>query len=415
MPLRRPPLGNFGEADHRAADRLHRAGGVASRGGLRPDETREGVEQRLTGDETAEQDERLRCVGPGIGTVQGRASIEFLVRAFGPESPGIGYAPLESRTKRWAPESPIEGWFPPLGGERTGCDRTRSLVPPRDRATLEPSTSLRERPFRAPQTTDAGRQNSIGQRVVEVRLDGLPHRRKFKGPFAAGRRGRTGQGVMTRETGGDERRGADAGCTMRRARRRRSARRNGPQGSGDGRGRSWEENPTAGGTQEPQGSKSSGRDWSTEVAKEALQDDRLHVADAIGRHNGPWRSHGPGCRTRGSPGSRARPTPVVRSPWGRTRPLGPRRSRGDAARPDTEPSESGAEDGRRCPGGRARRGRWSHADEAGFVAWQPASLEAPWRRLESTFGRRHGRSGHQTMPRHRIEVGQSARCPARAI
>jgi hypothetical protein len=75
------------------------------------------------------------------------------------------------------------GWFPPLGGERTGCDRTRSLVPSRERATLEPSISLRERPFRAPETTDAGRQNTTGQRVVEVRLDSLPHRRKSNRPF----------------------------------------------------------------------------------------------------------------------------------------------------------------------------------------------------------------------------------------
>lgn len=88
---------------------LHPASGVASRGGLRPRETRERVEKRLTGDETAEADERLRCVGPGIPTVQGRASIGFLVRALGSESPRIGYAPLESRTKRWATESPSVG------------------------------------------------------------------------------------------------------------------------------------------------------------------------------------------------------------------------------------------------------------------------------------------------------------------
>jgi hypothetical protein len=38
-----------------------------------------------------------------------------------PESPRIGYAPLESQTKRWATESLIEGWFPFIG-ERHGCD-----------------------------------------------------------------------------------------------------------------------------------------------------------------------------------------------------------------------------------------------------------------------------------------------------
>jgi hypothetical protein len=50
-----------------------------------------------------------------------------------------------------------------------------------------------------------------------------------------------------------------------------------------------------------------------------------------------------------------------------------------------------------------------------FLGLLAGDLEAPWRRLESTVGRRHGRSGHQTMPRDRIEAGQSARCPARAI
>jgi len=34
------------------------------------------------------------------------------------ESPGIGYAPAECRTKQWATESLIEGWFPPYRGER---------------------------------------------------------------------------------------------------------------------------------------------------------------------------------------------------------------------------------------------------------------------------------------------------------
>jgi hypothetical protein len=39
---------------------------------------------------------------------------------------------LESRTKRWAPESPIEGWFPPLGGERSGFGGIPSLTPLRE-------------------------------------------------------------------------------------------------------------------------------------------------------------------------------------------------------------------------------------------------------------------------------------------
>ena len=146
----------------------------------------------MTRADAAEAKKSLRGVGAGISTVQGRASIELLVRALGPESPGIGYAPLESRTKPWAEEPPIEGWFPLSSGERIGCDRSRSLVPPRERATLKPSTSLRRPPSRAAETTNAGRQNETGRRVAEVRLDDLPHRRKFKGPLKVG--GKVGRG-----------------------------------------------------------------------------------------------------------------------------------------------------------------------------------------------------------------------------
>ena len=126
------------------------------------------------------EDERLRCVGTGISTVQGRASIGILVRASWSESPGIGYAPLESRTMQWAMEPPIEGWFPPPDGERSGCDRIRNLAPVRGRAAIERSVPLCEPPCPAAEATDAGRQNHIGQRVVDVCLDGLPHRRESK-------------------------------------------------------------------------------------------------------------------------------------------------------------------------------------------------------------------------------------------
>jgi hypothetical protein len=107
-----------GEADPCSIDRIHRAGGMASQGGLRPEETRERSKERLlTRAEAAAGKESLRGVGPGIRADQGRASIGFLVRALGPESPGIGDAPLESRTKLWAQEPPIEGWFPLTSGE----------------------------------------------------------------------------------------------------------------------------------------------------------------------------------------------------------------------------------------------------------------------------------------------------------
>ena len=67
-----------------------------------------------------------RTRNPETRTVQGRASIELLGRAGGPESPRIGYAPLVNRTKQWATESQIEGWFPPPGGERQSWKVTRT-------------------------------------------------------------------------------------------------------------------------------------------------------------------------------------------------------------------------------------------------------------------------------------------------
>jgi len=149
---------------------------------------------------------------PGSQRFRGEQPLKFLVRALGPESPRIGYAPLESRTKPWAEEPPIEGWFPLSSGEQIGCDRPRSLVPPRERATLKPSTSLRKPPSRATEKTNAGRQNEIGQRAAEVCLDSLPHRRRFKRPPRAERQGwagvlavqATGDGVRERRRGAGE-------------------------------------------------------------------------------------------------------------------------------------------------------------------------------------------------------------------
>ena len=55
--------------------------------------------------------------------LQGTASIHTVGRGREPKPPLKGYAPLESRTKRWATESQIEGWFPLQSGERDGCER----------------------------------------------------------------------------------------------------------------------------------------------------------------------------------------------------------------------------------------------------------------------------------------------------
>jgi hypothetical protein len=116
-----------GEADPCSTDRFDRARGMANQGGLRPEETRGSVEEELTRAEAAEGKKSLRGVGPGISTVQGRASIESLGRASGPESHGIGYAPLESRTKPWAEEPPPS--LPPhSASHRPGRRRKRTLA-----------------------------------------------------------------------------------------------------------------------------------------------------------------------------------------------------------------------------------------------------------------------------------------------
>ena len=80
---------------------------------------------------------------------RGEPSIGFLGWAEWPESPRIGYAPLESRTKRWAAEPQIEGWFPLSSGERYGCeglsdcDAEPTSAPTR---VVEPATQSKRTP-----------------------------------------------------------------------------------------------------------------------------------------------------------------------------------------------------------------------------------------------------------------------------
>ncbi len=91
-----------------------------------------------------------------------------------PESLIIGYAPLESRTKQWATESQIEGWFPPPGGERHGC----KSLPDRDRnLTSEPLPTLNVDQAIQVAWTSAAKPMG-GRRNGDVSLDPLPHRRR---------------------------------------------------------------------------------------------------------------------------------------------------------------------------------------------------------------------------------------------
>ena len=123
-PKRRRHEAEPGEAHHRASDRLDCAGAMAHGRGVRPDETGSDGVDRASNDGRGVEG----CVDedgsdePRAHRLQGRASIGFLGWARWPESSGIGYAPLESRTKRWAKESQIGGWFPLWSGEGHGCE-----------------------------------------------------------------------------------------------------------------------------------------------------------------------------------------------------------------------------------------------------------------------------------------------------
>jgi hypothetical protein len=120
-------------------------------------------------------DVQIHCrwhISHGQDGYRGEHPLKFWSRHSVPESLRIGYAPLESRTKPWASESPIEGWFPFEGGERAGCD---VLWEVNERPGIE-----RHRRPKQPgrQTTkDAVCQTMCTQRAGEVCLDGLPHRR----------------------------------------------------------------------------------------------------------------------------------------------------------------------------------------------------------------------------------------------
>lgn len=97
---------------------------VAIRGGLRPSQIEDDIADSRIGEIA---DEGLRCLWreirrrDGIG---GEHPLKSWSGTMCPESPQTGYAPPESRTKQWAQESPIEGWFPYQSGELSGCDVT---------------------------------------------------------------------------------------------------------------------------------------------------------------------------------------------------------------------------------------------------------------------------------------------------
>jgi hypothetical protein len=127
----------------------------------------------------------------------GEHPFDFWSRVIHPESPRIGYAPPESRTKRWAQESPIEGWFPRGCGEPCGCDVIRDAKGERIASHGGPgrggsSLSLQRAQSCLPSVNPPGSsaEADAGCKTERIRwqgrscLDILPHRKKFQAPFA---------------------------------------------------------------------------------------------------------------------------------------------------------------------------------------------------------------------------------------
>ena len=180
-PLRATPGGGHeaesGEADDRASARLDRASGVAHGRSVRPQETgSDGVNRAGIGERGVESGHNMGSDETEANRLQGTASIHTVGRGREPKPPIKGYAPLESRTKRWATESQIEGWFPLQSGERDGCERLPDCDA--DPASA-PLPTLSRRPGN-PNHADADGQKMSRRRVGKVRLDRQPHRRVCK-------------------------------------------------------------------------------------------------------------------------------------------------------------------------------------------------------------------------------------------
>ena len=181
VPALREPAGRRhetepGEADDRASDRVDHTGAMAHGREVRPGETASYEVNRPRNDERGVES----CVQPDgsdepkANRLQGKASIEMLGWAEWPESPRIGYAPLESQTKRWANEPQIGGWFLLPSGERQGCEGPSDCdAEPASAPTLNRRTGN-------PNNADACGQKMGRWRVVDVCLDHWPHRRISK-------------------------------------------------------------------------------------------------------------------------------------------------------------------------------------------------------------------------------------------
>ena len=146
---------------------------MAFQGGVRPRDTESDNVGLLVGEPAGQQITNRRYNTRRQDGYRGEHPLACWSRPPMPESPEKGYAPLASQTKRWANESPIEGWFPQESGERHVCNVIRVICGRHRRD----SQRRENQPVRS-MKTDAGCQTRSTQRAGEVCLDSLPHRRQ---------------------------------------------------------------------------------------------------------------------------------------------------------------------------------------------------------------------------------------------
>lgn len=130
---------------------------MAFQGGVRPEETPKANLVGLWSAQTASDGDGLRCLDLGTQRILRESTKQILVPVLGPQSPSIGLCPpLVNRKKRWANESPIEGWFPLSNGERPRCEVVRNIIA-RPRLQHCPRRSSCPYPARWNPRTPAGR------------------------------------------------------------------------------------------------------------------------------------------------------------------------------------------------------------------------------------------------------------------
>jgi hypothetical protein len=184
-----------GEADYHPSDCIGDAIAVAFRGGVRRQENEKEIACLQIGASAHDTSRYRQSIWRRWRRVfRGEYHVSAWSQATDLESPGEGYAPLESQTKRWARESRIEGWFPTIIGEtkhfdvigwaenKTAISQERSRF---IRCGLSATYEISDRVLDASQSArheaaDAECKTTKILRTGEVYLDILPHRRRTR-------------------------------------------------------------------------------------------------------------------------------------------------------------------------------------------------------------------------------------------